>query len=366
MEEHSRPTITVILGAGASRDVSYDTGVIRSGRDHRSWIPSPLDFDFFDLLQRLEARTEPGTARESIRGIIKKIVNFEGEQPLWQSMERAFYNLHERAVLDYQLFRAAKGPDLGHELIEDFLASIRALLDEAHGEQISDNHRYLFQRLYHPDAVLTFNYDFVAERAVASRFYARHSPDTSTRFGEWFYALAEREQSAPIDVPTLYKLHGSLNWKLEDEHGETRNARRDWPGNWPEFAKELVYTPTVREGYGQDKRWRPPILLPYWEKRVESGVWLELWRAAAEQLRKTDILIIWGYSLPATDLKARELLSLAFGREGANLRRVVVIDPSKETQERWRRMFLRQAFFRYQSFKEFKPDWLETGWPDYA
>jgi hypothetical protein len=301
-----------------------------------------------------------------MRRIIKKAVNSKGE-PLWQSMEKMFYSLHVRAVLDYMLFRAGKGPDPGHELVEDFLASIRALLNEAHGTRPCDNHYFMFQELYHPDALLTFNYDFVAERALAERFCMGPLAGTTTPFGDWFYGLGERTQNAPITIPTLYKLHGSLNWRLEeDENGETQNGRKEWPGTWAEFATELVYTRTDREEYRRDTNWRPPVLLPYWEKRVEAGVWLRLWRAAAEQLRRTDILIIWGYSLPTTDLKAQELLTLAFERPKAKLGRVVVIDPSEKTQERWRRMFVRKVFFRFPNFEEFNRVWEGRGWRSLA
>jgi hypothetical protein len=41
--------VTLVLGAGASRGVSYA---------HQGRIPSPLDGDFFDLLQRLELPAE--------------------------------------------------------------------------------------------------------------------------------------------------------------------------------------------------------------------------------------------------------------------------------------------------------------------
>jgi hypothetical protein len=361
MSEEARPTITVILGAGASRDVSYATDLPRSASDPGPSMPSPLDSDFFDLLQRLEARTEPGAAKDSMRRIIKQVVNSKGE-PLWHSMEKMFYSLHVRAVLDYTLFHAAKGADSGHKLIEDFLASIRALLREAHGTRACENHQFLFQELYHPDAVLTFNYDFVAERTLAERFCARPF-DGKTPFGDWFYGLGERSQNASNEILTLYKLHGSLNWSLEeDENGQTQNARKQWPGTWAQFAPELVYTRTDREEYRRDKHWRPPVLLPYWEKRVEKGLWLRLWKGAAEQLRRTDVLIIWGYSLPTTDLKARELLTLAFDRREAKLGKVVVIDPLEETRERWRRMFVRKIFFWFPSFAEFNQRWAGVGW----
>lgn len=366
MNEETRPTITVILGAGASRDVSYATGLTRSAGDPGPSMPSPLDSDFFDLLQRLEARTGPGAAKDSMRRIVKKVVNSKGE-PLWQSMEKMFYSLHVRAVLDYTLFHAAKGPDSGHKLIEDFLASIRALLGEAHGTRACENHQFLFQELYHPDAVLTFNYDFVAERALADRFCSGPLAGTTTPFGDWFYGLGERTENAPSEILALYKLHGSLNWSLEeDENGETQNGRKQWPGTWAQFAPELVYTRIDRDEYRRDKHWRPPVLLPYWEKRVEKGLWPKLWKGAAQQLRQTDVLIIWGYSLPTTDLKARELLTLAFERREAKLAKVVVIDPSKETQERWRRTFVRKIFFRFPNFDEFNRGWEGAGWRSLA
>ena len=354
-----RPTTTVILGAGASRDVDYSS---EPAGDTESKMESPLDKDFFDLLQRLEARTEPGVAKDSMRRIIKKVVSSKGE-PLWQSMERMFYSLHVRAVLDYHLFHSAKGPDTGRKLIEDFLASLRVLLKEAHGTRRCVNHQFLLQEMYPPDAVLTFNYDFLVERALADRFCSGPSADTTTPFGKWFYGLGERTQNAPPEIPTLYKLHGSLNWELkEDENGDTIDGRKRWPSTWAQFAPELIYTLPKREEYRGDKNWRPPVLLPYWEKRIEAGLWRHLWRGAAEQLGRTDILIIWGYSLPTTDLKARELLTLAFERRKAKLSRVVVIDPSNETQERWRRMFVRKVFYRFPEFESFKPCWEGAGW----
>jgi hypothetical protein len=159
----------------------------------------------------------------------------------------------------------------------------------------------------------------------------------------------------PSDIPILYKLHGSLNWTLEeDKTGKTINARSDWPETWAQFAQELEYIRKEREGYQRNPQWRPPVLLPYWDKRIEGGVWLKMWKKAAEHLRRTNILIIWGYSLPTTDLKARELLTLAFPRGEDKPNKVVVIDPSRETQDRWRRMFLGKTFFRFSSSPEFQ------------
>ena len=358
MSEQSRPIITVILGAGASRDVSYASGQTRAADDLGPSMSSPLDRDFFDLLQQLEALTEEGATKVSMRRIIEKVLIWKGEA-IWQSMEKMFYSLHVSAVLEYLLFHTDESPDLGRQLVIDFLVSMRALLKEAHGTRACEKHQSLLQHLDEGDAVLTFNYDFVAERALADRY--RGESFAGTPFGGWFYGLCERTENAPRDIPTLYKLHGSLNWRLkEDEKGETQNARKQWPGTWAQFAQELEYVPKEREGYERDPLWRPPVLLPYWDKRVETGLWLRTWKGAAEQLLRTNILIIWGYSLPITDLKARALLTLTFSRQQAKLSKVVVIDPSKQTQERWRAMFLRKTFFRFSDFAEFEEYWHRT------
>jgi len=343
------PVVTVILGAGASRDVSYATGETDSANDLGPMMPSPLDSDFFDLLQRFEAQTQDGAIRETMRRILDRVFEWRGE-PIWQSMEKMFYNLHVSAVLEHRLI-APGGGDLARELVNDFLLSIRALLNEAHGTRACNRHWHLLQDLYARDAVVTFNYDFVAEKALA-QFHARHNGEA---FGDWFYGFSDRINEAPNDVPTLYKLHGSLNWELEeDSHGEVQTTRKKWPKAWSEFAKELEYLPKESGGYHADGCQRPPILLPYWDKRVEKGVWLKIWKAAAQQLLRTHSLIVWGYSLPTTDLKARELLRLACLSSDAKLTKVAVIDTSRDTRDRWRSMFVKKQFWGFSDFEEFQ------------
>lgn len=345
------PVVTVILGAGASRDVSYARGGEGcSGGDLGPKMPSPLDSDFFDLLQQLEAQTKDGPTKEAMKRIIDKVLRWKGD-PLWPSMEKMFYSLHVSAVLEHKLFNP-ESPDTAKELVNDFLLSIRTLLNEAHGTRICSKHYMLLQNLFFAsDAVITFNYDFVAERFFAG------DPDVKPRaekpFGDWFYGFSERPSSDPIHVPTLYKLHGSLNWELkEDAKGEVQNARKQWPKTFTEFAGELEYLPRQGGADDSDEQWRSPVLLPYWDKRVEKGLWLKIWKAAGEQLRRTDSLIVWGYSMPTTDLKARELIRLAF-REGAKLTKVAIIDPSGETQDQWRSMFVAKQFWRFRNFEEF-------------
>ena len=353
------PVVTVILGAGASRDVSYARGGEGcSGGDLGPKMPSPLDNDFFDLLQQLEAQTQAGTTKEAMKRIIDKVLHWSGD-PLWQSMEKMFCSLHVSAVLGHKLF-APELKDPAKELVNDFLSSIRALLNEAHGTRACFKHHMILQNLFGEDAVMTFNYDFVVERMFAGP--PGRKPINTYPFGEWFYGFCERPKDTPIHIPTLYELHGSVNWELrEDEHGEVKDARKSWPSTWGELAREIDYSVTGRLGCDSDANWRAPVLLPYWDKRIEKGLWLKIWKAAAAQLRRTSGLIVWGYLLPTTDLKARELLRLAFEAPEAKLRKVTVIDPSRETQDRWRRMFLSRQFWRFDSYEEFDEYRIQHG-----
>ena len=74
---------TLLLGAGASRAVSYAGK--RSTR-------SPLDADFFELLQKVEMKDKYET---SVSELIQWIL--AAHSPVWNSMERTFYTLHMRA-----------------------------------------------------------------------------------------------------------------------------------------------------------------------------------------------------------------------------------------------------------------------------
>ncbi|HEV2499057.1 MAG TPA: SIR2 family protein [Terriglobia bacterium] len=341
--------VTVILGAGASRDVSYAKGECFLPSDHGPLMPSPLDSDFFDLLQRFEAQARDGEVKKAMRRILDRVFEWRGE-PIWQSMEKIFYSLHVSAALEQRLIAPQRG-DLVRNLVNEFLLSIRALLNEAHGTRPCNRHAMLLQHLYKNDGIITFNYDFVAERALAQ---LHGHVSNNKAFGDWFYGFSDRP-NAPAEIPTLYKLHGSLNWELEEDCQEVlQNARKNWPKTWNDFDKELEYLPKQSGGYHADGCQQPPILLPYWDKRVEKGVWLKIWKAAAEQLLRTHSLIVWGYSLPTTDLKARELLRLACLSSEANLTKVAVIDPSRDTRDRWRSMFVRKQFWGFSDYDEFQ------------
>ncbi len=313
---------TLLLGAGASRGVSY--------ADKRS-IQSPLDSDFFELLQKVEAKEKDEAAvSELIQWILA------ADNPIWNSMERTFYTLYLRARMQEVLFPAEPLEGSVERLLNCFTRAVDTLLRKAHGTQSCEHHVKLVERMKSSDTVVTFNYDLVVERTL------KELPSMPS-FGSWIYGFASKPDNAE-KVPALYKLHGSVNWIYKDGSG-TFKVRQE---KWSDFDDEPGYR--SHSGFA--------IMLPYWDKKIEEQPWSDIWARAAARLHKSSRLIVWGYSLPLTDLKALELMKLSLGR--GCLEDVCVIDPSGEIRTRWRAMFPRQRFWPYENVEEFlvnPPTW---------
>jgi hypothetical protein len=314
-------TTTLILGAGASRSVSYA---------RKRQVLSPLDSDFFELLQKIEPSTDDETA---VSELIQWILTSKDE--IWNSMERAFYTLYMRAQMSELLFPNRKQVTSASGVVNSFTRATSALLRRAHGKQTCANHVELLSSMGSSDAVVTFNYDLVAERAI------KNLPVVPV-FGKWLYGFGDPPIGETQNVPVLYKLHGSMNWI--HAQGEPRFAIRQ--ESWKDFDEEPGYRAhSSKSGFA--------IMLPYWDKKIEEGPWGGIWKQAAAHLKKTERLIVWGYSLPLTDLKAFQLLNLSFISERSCLEEVCVIDPSANVRNRWRAMFPAQRFWPYERVQEF-------------
>jgi hypothetical protein len=228
--------VAVVLGAGASRGVSYA---------RQREVASPLDRDFFDLLQRFDAD-------EKDQECVDRTLRWAQQLPddYWRSMERSFYTLHLKAYLLRKLNklpqdkRAAKDDA---EVVSTFVIAIGALLRAAHGTETCKHHHELLKKLYTSDIVMSFNYDLVVERAIKAlpRFSA-------TPFGDWLYGFTK--QPKQWSGPTVYKMHGSFNWKMPEGDRAGFEVRTQ---NWPELENAPGFTRFKKLGTSY------PIFLPF-------------------------------------------------------------------------------------------------------
>src|SRR5947209_2336975 len=302
MAEKDHASIAVILGAGASRGVSYR---------HQNFA-SPLDTDFFDLLQRL-----PGARHDDIQYILRQASNHS--EYVWESLEKCFYTLENRAHTRTRFFNSTE--DSRERIHSSFVNSIHSLLGAAHAGKHCDHHQHLFDIMGSEDIIINFNYDLVIEHAL----------DRSTKrrghlIGPWLYGFPD-PHDPKLDIPAMYKLHGSLNWRTSENHFEAAMG------------------PTSYQGKGG------ALLLPFWDKKIEEPPWSNIWEQAAAQLKNIDVAVVWGYSLPVTDLKSRELFRAALEHRNVCL---CVIDPSRDTRQRWRALLPDARFWIYSSMEDFR------------
>jgi len=117
-------------------------------------------------------------------------------------MERTFYTLHLREYLSRKL----KGGSTSSEeaIVKNFARCVQELLRKSHKKEICGNHKNLFSKLHAQDAIVSFNYDLVIERALRKIAESRN-----VNFGKWLYGLDSRSTRA--DLPVILKLHGSSN-----------------------------------------------------------------------------------------------------------------------------------------------------------
>ena len=313
--------VTVVLGAGASRGVSYS---------HLRELPSPLDSDYFDLLQRLQPQAEE---REAIDFVLKQVAELPPD--FGRSMERTFYTLHLQSFLRRKV---SGSTDKSSEarIVGAFAQATEALLQESHGESTCDYHKEIVRRLTGDDAVLSFNYDLVIERAL--RPFAEA---VAIAFGGSIYCF-EGSRNEPIPIPKIIKLHGSSNWQL-------RKGRFSTGQSWTDLDKG----PSQARRNSKEKDF--PMFQPFWDRNFEYRRWLHLWREAHLQLLRTDVLLVWGASLSPTDVEARELFSISVGESGVNIK-LCVIDPSPSTRQRWRDLYPRAQFWEYDRISKFLTD----------
>lgn len=152
------------------------------------------------------------------------------------------------------------------------------------------------QKIDSDSLVITLNYDVALERALAKA----GKWDVGTGYG--FTAFPDRDAS-PTEI---YKLHGSVNWF------QTPMQENPPPIMFSRDLKLLGYddlTDPRVGGNGVGINNAGTLILPdpkkqfFWER-----FWSPLWNAAAARLREVREVFIHGYSMPASDLKARELL----------------------------------------------------------
>jgi len=173
-----------------------------------------------------------------------------------------------------------------------------------------------------PDvSVLTTNYDLLVERVLRHRPMRRPPspgcyygglprpqvlPGAAQPFSRWG---PERTIEMTGAVP-IFKLHGSLSWSLRD------NSIVAYQDMRPAFS------------HGGTAAIVPPI------SEKQTPTWLHrIWSEAEDSLRRSDIWIVCGYSMPAYDSEILGLLARAGGGRPVSI--LIMSPDSNALRSKW-------------------------------
>lgn len=196
-------------------------------------------------------------------------------------------------------------------------------------------------------SIITFNYDLGVDYGLSFNNFVID------------YCLAD----APTDhnVIQLLKLHGSTNWARCAECGtvipwQVRDIVKDCLAECRVKGVRLEKEADVRlpvrghlaaiQHCGGTCLAEPLIVPPTWNKGGHYEAIKQVWQRAAANLHAAENIFVIGYSWPTTDHFFHHLYAL--GTAGPTLlRRFWLIDPSEETEARYRRLLGEQARQRF-------------------
>jgi hypothetical protein len=393
-----------LLGAGASKAYSESPTGQRM----------PIARDFFETFHELSISQNPWVLLE---GLIGYLEHEKGVPSAYEYLSSGIdiEALHSEIEVERNR-RFAESRDTLHSYYSyraynELVFLFASVLNEIQNGPISEAHMRLAKSLAPEDAVITFNWDTLADRALAA---------TTAWRPDWGYAVIpnevfEDQWRAPIGrdpevaAPKLIKLHGSTNWLTahsirDQETGKIRLTHELDPsafnvfvastGPYDCFAGRYLggyqpysygyYPPNLNfpamaapPGYKilllrPKLPWKPegeagsggltsmPLIIPPVRNKsydLFGDLFRALWRTAEDLLAAADEIVIVGYSFPPTDSQSDRLFRSAFLRR-TTTPRVLVLDPMPDRAAskfrddfgiRESRLEIRQEFFSAQT-----------------
>ncbi len=363
----------VLLGAGASK--AY--GASPSG------LRMPVARDFFQIYEALPSSSNPWVLIHSIIGYLRFVRGITNPLDYLRSgidVEQLHSEIEEDTLKPAEEHNSVQKSWCYSAYIQmSFLFSF--VINEIQNGPVSEAHINLVRMLSSEDAIITFNWDTLADRALARETDWR--PDWG--YGVKPHRVFRNEWQPPTAAPerhqhpALLKLHGSTNWitayaiyeggalvLTHDLSPETLHVVEFADRPYPAFAGRYMagyqpfaygyYPPNLLEvpgrpapeGYkiAQIRMKFPgmtgaseesglasmPLIIPPVKKKnynMFGTLFSTMWKEAEDYLVKADEIAIIVYSFPRTDLQSEELFVRAFMRR-SNIPRILIIDPVPE------------------------------------
>lgn len=167
-------------------------------------------------------------------------------------------------------------------------------------------------RLDNNHTVVTFNYDLIPERLerVSKSKLLVHPPCCGQ-------GLCNRcEDSKEQKKALVFKVHGSVNWRMRDNVVELMTAESDF------FLDSTDYEIAIGIPGPQ-------------KQRIVTNVLGGLWKKAMDSIREAETIIFAGYRFPPSDAQARrDILTSIRDNKSPDLKVVTVLGPNNPDENR--------------------------------
>lgn len=338
-----------MLGAGAS------LAQASSLRPVRSLQHPPLDATFFSKALALGEKGEVGRAVRAFRTAVNESGSFNDpfalpHPPLEQFFADVYYEVarNRSAASEFRVFV---------KLLRLYARVLATTTNWLSGPRLGSLDRVIRRELELARSggltIISFNQDLLVEYIVARlprirpwcleylygkpEFTPLYRRGNTERFS---HCTADCEHAAPI---RLLKLHGSLNWVLRSRDADPSRATLFPAQDRDVFVLDRKQTSDQstysRDGGGGRRSWYlwPLVVPPIYDKHLVTGMrFLEsLWEQASAAITGARRVAIFGYSLPAADVSAIQLIRRAF-IANASLSGIHCVNPDVDLPRRLR------------------------------
>lgn len=171
--------------------------------------------------------------------------------------------------------------------------------------------------------IVTFNYDNLIEESLRQVHGWSYPGDGARNFDQYY---------KNTDIPSLYKVHGSVNWWREAVSGEddyTHYAFESCWGVWSRFIKDsygdYIFSKDPNRVGKANRLYMPSIALPLKDKTNFDDCPSEIIEDLRKKLKKVEYILIIGWK--AADLHfISELKS-----HSKKIKKVYIVNPSYES-----------------------------------
>jgi len=211
------------------------------------------------------------------------------------------------------------------------------------------------------DTVITFNYDLLLERELWMQnkwtFLDGYGIEKDIKNFEDKVNNQKYPENKPKQSKVkIYKLHGSVGWiKSYPSNADIyfEIEKNVFPGYTGRFFEKDDYLNT--EAIAHDRG--ATLIEPSYLKIFENQRIKELWQKAESDIEECNELFVIGYSFPAADISAQQLIATAIRK--SNVSKIVIVNPDHNVKERAEILLGRTVSFVPRKFEEWvKSDFM--------